>query len=133
LFICEYTEVGILRALLVHTGQKSKIRNCGNFWKKNWNCRNFWRKKSELWEVIQNYVNISKNSTIRNCGNFWKKSELWKHLYILRFGIVGTYFKNRNCGNIFKNRNCGTYFSELWDSPVVNGKKIFIIVFSEFI
>jgi hypothetical protein len=29
-----------------------------------------------------------------------KKSELWEHIYILKLGIVGTYFKNRNYGNI---------------------------------
>jgi hypothetical protein len=50
----------------------------------------------------------------RNCGNLSekigivgtyeknrKKSELWEHIYILKFGIVGTYLKNRNYVNIY--------------------------------
>jgi hypothetical protein len=54
-------------------------------------------KKSELWELIQNYVNISKNSTIR-------------------FGIVGTSEKNRNYGNISI-----FYDSELWELILIIG------------
>jgi hypothetical protein len=50
LFICEYNEVGILRALLVHTGQKSRLQD------------------SELWELLK-----KNRKKIGIVGTFEKK------------------------------------------------------------
>jgi hypothetical protein len=54
-----------------------------------------YQKKSELWELTK-----KKSELWKLLKKNQKKLELWEHIYILKFGIVGTYFKNRNYGNI---------------------------------
>jgi hypothetical protein len=78
------TEIATTPTLLVHTEPKSRLQDS-----ELWELLKKTEKKSELWELLK------KN---RNCGNLFRNYVNISK--ILRFGIVGTFEKNRNYGNI---------------------------------